>query len=662
MQHSVKELYASTYSKTTKSTLIALACVATAVAIFFTTVPPLPPLLRTTISIYILVEVAFFFYGRTKYAQLNQSITKFPDDDRVATAMRRFIDLHPIFGLDDFLSGWFLGSSMPIPRENVIEFVSYGFYCQETHDLSPMQRCSVDDFVAQVEQKWDIKFEDGYDPSLRFMAHVWEPLRVSHKPLAVYVVTETAAKIAHLLLRLMGFKKGRHGAFTTWTSSGWNSIHHPVGEGGSVEEPSRSSQPGSTTPSPLVGGVTATSPHSTRPGSSGTTPRSAVHMMEKAHSAAEHALDAALAATSAAAASVTKQYPHEGQQYHLPHSNSPVHPIITTFRNLMMRRVSLPAPSSPRRRSRRRNQSDLRTIDSAMSVDFNEYEDGGDTTTTTSTTTIATTTTPTTATTVPVVFLHGVGFGQLPYLAFIRSLMKECPNSPFILLEIPHVALRLCRQAESVDDVAAAAVAAVQSLKGNSSSSVAPSTTSTTSNNNNILDQACFVGHSYGTFCTSRIVQLFPTAVHSVAMLDPVCLLTCYPQLLYNFIYKSSNNVFTSVAAAVDGVRFLCSRDLTISQAFCRLFHWSDLMLWPEDLPRKRKHALVVLSGKDDLVPGELVSRQFEAARHPATVMYHPDMGHGGLLLDREWMRAVVEGVKGLVHRRNEGEEEEEED
>ena len=107
---------------------------------------------------------------------------------------------------------------------------------------------------------------------------------------------------------------------------------------------------------------------------------------------------------------------------------------------------------------------------------------------------------------------------------------------------------------------------------------------------------------------------------------------------------------------------FLFFLYFVISQAFCRRFHWSELMLWPEDLPRERYRSLIVLSGKDDLVPGELVQIQFDVAEHPATVLYHPELGHGGLLLDREWMAVVVEGVRRLVYRDDVVEGGEEED
>jgi hypothetical protein len=139
--------------------------------------------------------------------------------------------------------------------------------------------------------------------------------------------------------------------------------------------------------------------------------------------------------------------------------------------------------------------------------------------------------------------------------------------------------------------------------------------------------------------------------VHSVALLDPVCLLICYPQLLYNFVYRefSAAAAARSPAAAIEAARFLCSRDLTIAQAFCRRFHWSELMLWPDDLPRSARSVLLVLSGRDDLVPSAMCERQFAAAGHPATVLHHPDLGHGGLLLDGPWMARVVECIRGMV-------------
>lgn len=39
-----------------------------------------------------------------------------------------------------------------------------------------MQR-DVEDFVRLVEDEWNYPLEDGINPNIQFMAHLWEPLR-----------------------------------------------------------------------------------------------------------------------------------------------------------------------------------------------------------------------------------------------------------------------------------------------------------------------------------------------------------------------------------------------------------------------------------------------------------------------------------------------------
>ena len=423
---------------------------------------------------------------------------------------------------------------------------------------------------------------------------------------------ELAARIAHLLLRLMGFQKGQQGPFTTWTRPPlFPTTSSPVkflsSQGNLLTE--------TTTPSAGTGSQQHQHPRNHHRHHNG-----AAEAKEAAHHAADNIVDAAVAASSAAAAAVMKQYPHEGQQYHLPPPSqlkSPSLPIINALKGMMERRVSLPVVASPQRRHHHtRTTAAAAAVEgvieeeaAAAPIQMENGKGGSFKVLNVETAAAAAAANGGSSTndntqlpppppieeeeeeeeTVPVVFLHGVGFGSLPYLHFIQKLMKACPRSPFILLEMPHVALRLCREAESVDAVAIAAVAAVERLRQTTTTgkriSSSSSSSSLSSPNNPLIktttSTACFIGHSYGTFCISRIVQLFPEAVHSTALLDPVCMLTCYPQLLFNFIYREiSMASITSVAAAVDAVRFICSRDLTISQAFCRLFHWSELMLW----------------------------------------------------------------------------------
>ena len=50
-------------------------------------------------------------------------------------------------------------------------------------------------------------------------------------------------------------------------------------------------------------------------------------------------------------------------------------------------------------------------------------------------------------------------------------------------------------------------------------------------------------------------------------LIDPVCLLTIYPQLLRNFLYKVPTLLsFSSLLGVVDWMRYLFSRDLLIAE------------------------------------------------------------------------------------------------
>ena len=59
--------------------------------------------------------------------------------------------------------------------------------------------------------------------------------------------------------------------------------------------------------------------------------------------------------------------------------------------------------------------------------------------------------------------------------------------------------------------------------------------------------------------------------VATMLVVDPVCMMTCYPQLLANFVYKSPPLAGLPLLQKITfGARFLAARDLVIAQVFCR--------------------------------------------------------------------------------------------
>lgn len=240
-----------------------------------------------------------------------------------------------------------------------------------------------------------------------------------------------------------------------------------------------------------------------------------------------------------------------------------------------------------------------------------------------------------------------------------------------VLVEARHVSVGLAPHALSTDDVAAAACAALDA--------------------HGWASAAC-VGHSYGTFVLSRLVQTHPARVQALALLDPVCLLSTYPQLLRHFLYKPAavlarwrdradparfgsprgflwarwrpgkggrpvspegaarrstlSSPIPATFAAVDSARFLFSRDLIVAASFARRFVWHRENLWTHDLPHPPS-TLLVLAGQDDLVPSALILKLIDAAppgERPRVDM-NVDAGHGGFLMDGAWRARVVAGI-----------------
>ena len=52
------------------------------------------------------------------------------------------------------------------------------------------------------------------------------------------------------------------------------------------------------------------------------------------------------------------------------------------------------------------------------------------------------------------------------------------------------------------------------------------------------MPPACIVAHSYGSLIASRLLATAPKAVHSLALIDPVCLGMCMPHLVRSFVYR----------------------------------------------------------------------------------------------------------------------------
>ena len=63
--------------------------------------------------------------------------------------------------------------------------------------------------MGEIEKKFGVSFPPGRNTSITFMAHLWEPLRWIHKPLAVFLGAEIMCVATDALLYAQGFRSYR---------------------------------------------------------------------------------------------------------------------------------------------------------------------------------------------------------------------------------------------------------------------------------------------------------------------------------------------------------------------------------------------------------------------------------------------------------------------
>ena len=67
-----------------------------------------------------------------------------------------------------------------------------------------------DAYIERIEAKFGVRFPEGRNPDIEFMAHLWEPLRWIHKPLLLFLAAETMGMATDIVLYAQGFRSHRH--------------------------------------------------------------------------------------------------------------------------------------------------------------------------------------------------------------------------------------------------------------------------------------------------------------------------------------------------------------------------------------------------------------------------------------------------------------------
>lgn len=189
----------------------------------------------------------------------------------------------------------------------------------------------------------------------------------------------------------------------------------------------------------------------------------------------------------------------------------------------------------------------------------------------------------------PLVFIHGIGLGLLPYMQLIDALLKL--GRPLFLPEIPFVSG--FRPWQSPNCVLQPAV-------------VTSTMTAMLATHGYL--RAHWLGHSYGTTWLSYMCQLAESAVASLMFLDPICFGLHIPCLAKQFVYSRPDP---------GTISYIVRTDVIVKWTIQRSFPWAWIVLFLEQIGNRPCH--IFLSENDALVPAKRIKQYLEDNGVPIT-------------------------------------------
>jgi len=224
----------------------------------------------------------------------------------------------------------------------------------------------------------------------------------------------------------------------------------------------------------------------------------------------------------------------------------------------------------------------------------------------------------------PYVICHGIGVGAIQYYALIKQIMEISPGRAMFIVSLPNISMKLTEDVPSSAEIVPCISDMLSSWGYHS---------------------AHFVGHSFGTILISWILQRAPRMVRFATFIDPVCFLLDKPDVCYNFVYRPPSSP-TQLLLSYFG-----ARELFIAHSLSRNFFWFENIIWPQQLS---KSTLVVLSGRDSIVPAHSLRRYLTAYKkrhglHNLKVLWYPRLGHGEFQMPGNGTDALTEIVKEMA-------------
>jgi pimeloyl-ACP methyl ester carboxylesterase len=194
----------------------------------------------------------------------------------------------------------------------------------------------------------------------------------------------------------------------------------------------------------------------------------------------------------------------------------------------------------------------------------------------------------TSKTRLPILFIHGIGIGLIPYSQWLASVTNEDPMSPadgeigIIAIELLPISFRLTRTLPRPEEICRQINMILQ---------------------RHGWDKVVLTSHSYGSVISKHLL-CDPTTAPKIGpclFIDPVTFLLHLPDVAYNFTARRPRG------ANEHQLWYFASMDIGVAHTLARNFFWAENILWKEDLGAR--DVTVSLGGRDLIVDTEAVGK-----------------------------------------------------
>eukprot|EP00656_Telonema_subtile_P033784 TRINITY_DN3769_c0_g1_i2.p1 TRINITY_DN3769_c0_g1~~TRINITY_DN3769_c0_g1_i2.p1 ORF type:complete len:370 (-),score=82.38 TRINITY_DN3769_c0_g1_i2:142-1251(-) len=221
----------------------------------------------------------------------------------------------------------------------------------------------------------------------------------------------------------------------------------------------------------------------------------------------------------------------------------------------------------------------------------------------------------------PVMFIHGIGIGLLPYRPWLVHLCGQ--GRTVLVLEVGTVNYSLQDPRSPACQEWVSTLAEVLLALGEVKMDL--------------------MAHSYGSVLATWLINSRPEVIRHTLLVDPITVLLQRSDVCRRFLYRPPNK---SVKDRI--MSTILNKNAMLVTLLMRNFWWFENVLWVDEIQSLNRHVCVMLAQKDEYVDTRSVAEALEAVSNCKVVQIAGT--HGDYLFEDQFRVLVLSEMDALLN------------